>query len=209
MSQTTIEKKHTGATIAIRTMDVLLWGAVAVCVLRVWTALTGIPVGPWWLGHDVWVAPTVLPQISQFDYAHTEDAPGRAEVTILPLWLRAVAASSIALFTVMLVMVLRSARLIAARVMRGDPFTTEIPRRLRTTTTVVLALAAVRMLVDVATIQALMSWRPEAERFHSLLVNLNLPSISLGLVLAAIIARVLATAFERGARLEQDTDGLV
>lgn len=202
-------KKSTGTTIAIRTMDVLLWGAVAVCVAGVWMALTGIPLTLWWSGREVWVSPTALPQISQFDYAVTEEGPARAEVTLLPLWLRAIGVSSTVLFTAMLVMVLRSARLIAVRVMNSDPFAAEIPRSLRTTMIVVLCLAVVRFLVDLVTASALMRWQPEAEQFHSLGISTNLPSVSLSLVLAAIIAGVLATAFERGARLEQETDGLV
>lgn len=201
--------KSAGTTIAVRTMDVLLWGAVVICVLHVWMAITGIPVPLQALGDIVWVPPTVLPQIAEFEYGRTADDPGMDVVTLLPLWLRVLGSSSIVFFTAMLVMVLRSARMLAVRVMRSDPFAPEIPDRLRFTTTAVLCLAALRLLVDLLTVWSLMNWQPAPGQFESLMINTNLPSISLSLILAAIVARVLATAFERGARLEQETDGLV
>lgn len=208
MSDTVTDRKSIGATIAIRAIDVLLWGAIVIAVARLWAILTGIPVGLW-NDKDTWVSPTALPQVLQFEFLITEGDPGKNEITLLPFWLRAVGASSIAIFTVMLVMVLRAARLIAARVMRSDPFSAQIPRRLRVTAVIVLLLTVLRLVVDILTDLALRNWQPEAGQFHSLLISTDLPSISLSLVLAAIVAWVLATAFDRGARLERETDGLV
>lgn len=209
MSQAIVEKKSTGTRVALGVLDVVLWGAVAACGVHVWSVLTGTTLVPRWVVSDAWVPASALIQVNQLELVLTEEDPGRSEITLFPWWLRAVGASSFVLFTAMLVTVLRAARLIAARVMSLDPFSADIPRRLRHTTVVVLVLAVARLLVDLAVISHLMTWQPTTATFHSLHVNLNPPSLSLSLVLAAIVAWVLAVAFERGARLEREAEGLV
>lgn len=209
MARSDVGYRPAGTLIAARGMDVLIWGAVVYCALHLWWLLTGNPLWSALLGVDAWISPTALPQITQFDLVLTEDEPARTEITILPFWLRVLGSSSIVLFTVMLILVLRSARLLAVRVMRGDPFSADIPRRLRACSVWVLGLAAARFIVDLVTTRMLWGWEPDLETYHSFGLGLNTPSISFSLVVAAVVCWVLAAAFEQGTRLKQDTDGLV
>lgn len=204
---TTTKVRPSRPDLTTRLLDLLIWGALAVCLVRLFAILTGFP--PMWWWDDAWVPATALPQVLQLDYKVTEDDPAPGDIRLLPLWLRALGSVSIVLFTVMLVMVLRGARLVAQRAMQGAPFAPDIAGRLRTIAVVVLSLALLRVLVDVATISGVMSWEPPDEQWHSLGVGTNTPSISLSLVIAAIVAGSLASAFERGARLEKEIDGLV
>ncbi len=207
MKQTTTKVRPSRAGLTTRVLDLLIWGALAVCLVRLFSILTGIV--PMWWWDDAWVPATALPQVLQLDYKVTEDDSAPGDIRLLPLWLRALGSVSIVLFTVMFVMVLRGARLVAQRAMQGAPFAPDIAGRLRTIAVVVLSLALLRVLVDVGTISGVMTWEPPDERWHSLAVGTNIPSISLSLVIAAIVAGSLASAFERGARLEKETDGLV
>lgn len=207
MEHTTTKIRPSRAGFMTRALDLLIWGAVAVCLVRLFAILTGIVPIWWW--DDAWVNATALPQVLQLDYKVTEDDPTGADIRLLPLWLRVLGSGSIVLFTVMFVMVLRGARLVAKRAMQGAHFAPDIAGRLRTIAVAVLSLAVLRVLVDVATISGVISWEPPDERWHSLAVGTNIPSISLSLVIAAIVAGSLASAFERGARLEKEMDGLV
>lgn len=209
MASSDVKNRPVGARLAARGMDVLIWGAVAYCLLRLWWLLTGIPLWDALMESDVTIPPTALPQIAQFDLVLNEGEVTRPEVTILPLGLRILGGSSLVLFTVMFALVLRAARLLAVRVMHGDPFTAEIPRRLRLCTLWVLGLAAARFAVDLVTNRMLWGWLPDVETFHSFGLSLETPAISFSLVIAAVVCWVLATAFEQGAQLKRDTDGLV
>lgn len=207
MAHTTTKVRPLRAGFTTRVLDLFIWGAVAVCLVRLFAILTGIV--PMWWWDNAWVNATALPQVLQLDYKLTEDDPAPGDIRLLPLWLRALGSLSIVLFTVMFVMVLRGARLVGQRAMQGAPFATDIASRLRTIAVVVLSLAILRLLVDVATIAGVMNWEPPDEQWHSVAVGTNIPSISLSLVIAAIVAGSLASAFERGARLEKEMDGLV
>lgn len=207
MEDTTTKVRPLRAGFTTRVLDLLIWGAVAVCLVRLFAILTGIV--PMWWWDNAWVNATALPQVLQLDYQLTEDDPAPGDIRLLPLWLRALGSVSIVLFTVMYVMILRGARLVAQRAIQGAPFALDIAGRLRTIAVVVLSLAILRVLVDVATIAGVMNWEPPDEHWHSLAVGTNIPSISLSLVIAAIVAGSLASAFERGARLEKEMDGLV
>ncbi|WP_122263961.1 DUF2975 domain-containing protein [Ornithinimicrobium cerasi] len=202
---TTVQPSRLGVT--TRVLDVLIWGGVAVCLVRLFAILTGIV--PMWWWDDAWVDATAMPQILQFDYQVTEEDPTKADIRLLPLWLRMLGSVSIVLFTVMFVLILGGARLMAKRAMQGAPFAPDVAGRLRSISAAVISLAVIRVLVDVATISGVLSWEPPDSRWHGLAIGTNLPSISLSLVIAAVVARVLASAVERGARLEKEMDGLV
>lgn len=207
MGYTRTKVRPSRAGLTTRVLDVLIWGAVVLCLVRLFAILTGIALTWWW--DDAWVDATALPQVLQLEYTAAEGDPATGDIRLLPLWLRALGSVSIVLFTVMFIMVLRAARLVAQRAMEGAPFAPDIARRLRTIAVVVLALAVLRVLVDVATISGVVSWEPPDERWHMLAVGTDLPSVSLSLVIAAVVAGALASAFDRGARLEKEMDGLV
>lgn len=208
MEATRQPQGRTTITYAIRVVNILTGVVIAGCALTVWGNLTGIAPVPY---GDAWVPPESLPQVLALEIG--SDSGGRTEITVLPLWLRALGVSSAVLMTVMLVVVFRAVHLLAWRSAEGRPFAEDVIRRLRQVSIWLMVLVVVRLLVDVATIAALTAW------FQSEVIDAatpiggslgtDLPALSLSMVVAAAVAGVLAQAFRRGKELVEETDGLV
>ncbi|KUG51921.1 hypothetical protein AVL62_08260 [Serinicoccus chungangensis] len=186
-------------------MNVVVGAAVALCALQVFLVVSGIPVIP---SDDAWVPPSALPQVLQLDLP--VDAL-RTEVTVLPLWIRLLGVSSTVLMAAMLVIALRAVHHVARRSAQGRPFADDVVRRLRRVAVWLLALVGLRLLVDVATGAAV------ERRFADHLdateaggaLGIDLPSLSVPMIVAAAVAAVLAHAFATGRDLVDATDGLV
>lgn len=190
---------------AARLVNVLTGVVIALCVLSVYLHLTGIPIIPM---EDAWVPADALPQVLQLEIPSDSS---RTEITVLPLWLRALGTLNAVLMAVMLVLVFRTVHLLAVRASEGRPFADDVIHRLQRLPWWLGALIVARLAVDVATIAALGQW------FHALMddtrqggaLGTDAPALSLTMIVAAAVAAVLATAFRRGKELTEDTDGLV
>ncbi|WP_298888488.1 DUF2975 domain-containing protein [uncultured Serinicoccus sp.] len=197
--------RRTGPAFAAAVVNVVAGAAVALCALQVFLVLSGIPLIP---SDDAWVPPTAVPQVLQLDLP--ADAP-RTEVTVLPLWIRLLGISSTVLMTAMLVIALRAVHHVARRSAQGRPFADDVVRRLRRVTVWLLVLVGLRLLVDVGTGAALQGWftdHLDATGAGGGL-GLDVPSLSVPMIVAAAVAATLAHAFARGRDLVDATDGLV
>lgn len=177
---------------------------VVVCLVRVWVIVTGIPVVP--LG-DTWVTPEAMPQILNLQLG---SGTTPTDITALPVWLRVLSATSLVALAVMVVIVFRAVDLLARRSAEGRPFADDVIRRLRDGSLWLLWLVLGRLLIDAATIAALHRWfstKPDEHGGGAL--GTDLPALSLPMLVAAVVADLLARAFERGRQLTEDTDGLV
>ena len=194
-----------GLRVASMAVNLVVGATVAVCALQVFLVVSGIPVIP---SDDAWVPPTALPQVLQLDIPI--DAM-RTEITVLPLWIRLLGISSSVIMTAMLVIALRTVHHVARRSAQGRPFADDVVRRLRRVAVWLLVLVGLRLLVDVATGAALERWfadHLDATRTGGGL-GIDLPSLSVPMVVAAAVAAILAHAFATGRDLVDATDGLV
>jgi hypothetical protein len=186
-------------------VNILTGAVIAVCALSVYLNLTGIPLIP---QENAWVPAESLPQLAQLELP---SGSSRTEITVLPLWLRALGVLNTVLLAVMLVLVFRTVHLLAVRAAEGRPFADDVVRRLQRLPLWLGALIIARLAVDVVTIAALTRW------FEAVLedtrqgggLGTNFPALSLTMIVAAAVAAVLASAFRRGRELTEDTDGLV
>lgn len=130
---------------------------------------------------------------------------------MLPLWLRALGVLNTVLLAVMLVLTLRTVHLLAVRAAQGRPFADDVVRRLQRLPLWLGALVVARLLLDVLTISALTSWfdAQVARTEQGGALGIDLPALSLTMIVAAAVAAVLASAFRRGRELTEQTDGLV
>lgn len=198
------DTRTTKTSWAIAVVNALTGIVIALCLLRVWINLSGIPLVP---QDNAWVPPESLPQILNLQLGPD---PATTEITALPVWLRALGTTSTVAMTVMLVIVFRTVHLLARRSAEGRPFAADVIRRLRRASSWLLVLIILRLLIDVATITALNGWFPSAADSHGGgALGTDLPALSLNMLVAAAVAGVLAQAFHRGRQLSEDTDGLV
>lgn len=191
--------------VGIRGLYALVGAGLALCAIALWLALIGIPPLS---GEDTWVPASTLPQIHQLEIG---DTAARTEVSVLPLWLRAVGISSTVLWTAMLVITARAVALLARRAAQGRPFADDVLRRLRHLVIWLLALAAARVAVDLFTASWVSSWfehQMDTTQAGGVL-STEFPSFSLPYLVAALVAAILGLAFRQGRALVEETEGLV
>ncbi len=177
---------------------------------KVWSIVTSISLIP-----GTWVGASNLPQIRDYSIA------GHHELTILhfPLHIRVLSAIALVCGATMTILLLNTARQVSRHVALGNPFSQRLSRTLKRTGISVAILAGIRFAVDALVVK--LAW----DHFRDYMSNIpletameqqvssgasfNLPAVSAAHLLAALVCIVLATAFERGRRLEEDVDGLV
>lgn len=192
-------------TWAVRLVNILTGAVIAVCALSVYLYLTGIPLIP---QENAWVPAESLPQLLTLELPADSS---RTEITVLPLWLRALATANPVLLTVMLVLTFRTVHLLAVRAAEGRPFADDVVRRLQRLPLWLGVLIVARLLFDVLTIAALSSWfeTEVASTQQGGALGTNFPALSLTIIVAAAVGAILAIAFRQGKELTEQTDGLV
>jgi len=175
-------------------------------------------------GNDAFVPATILPPIGQLESTSTASCSSGEcptidtvmAVTVVPLWIRCVAALTLFVEVAGVLVALAASRRVLGLVSEGRPFDGAVPRALRLAALGLVGGTLLRSALTWPAFAAVITWVNQLgddparmEQHLGIVVSANPIYLNLPLLTTGLVVGCLVVAFREGARLQKDAEGVV